>query len=132
MENNSREPAKFTGCRPVLRVSNLAESLRYYCENLGFVHEWSWPGEKELGTGQHPTFAYVFRGYFELFLSEEDPVGSAMTIVIGLPSAQSVDDLWVEYQNSSANVIEPPSERSWGTYEMCVRDLDGHLLRILR
>jgi uncharacterized glyoxalase superfamily protein PhnB len=125
MDDTTKDPVKFTGCRPVLRVSDLAASLTYYCGNLGFVKEWVMPADGK------PTFAYVYRGDFELFLSQELPVGSPMCIVVGLPSTGAVTALWEEYKMTDALVVETPSRRPWGTFEMRVRDRDGHIFRML-
>jgi predicted lactoylglutathione lyase len=34
------------------------------------------------------------------------------------------------WSHSGARIIEPPSRRPWGMYEMRVQDLDGHVLRV--
>ncbi len=122
----------FTGCRPVLRVADLQASLAYYCDTLGFTMDWSWPLPEDRPPGGHATSTSVFRGHFELSLSQEHPVGLPMTIVVGLPTRQAVDALFHQYATSEALVTDPPSERPWGTYEIRVSDLDGHILRVLR
>lgn len=122
----------FTGCRPVFEVADLGASIAYYTGALGFTLEWIVSEPAEDAKGHEPgATAHVYRGGFELLLRvESDPVGPA-EVVVGMTSAEEVDRVHEEYRRSGAIVREPPTRRPWGTYEMYVLDLDGHLLRVL-
>ncbi|TNF70538.1 MAG: hypothetical protein EP299_13870 [Acidobacteria bacterium] len=126
------EKPVFTGCRPVLPVADIAASVTYYCDALGFEVGWGWPDpENPEYEGEDSTLVYVFRGHFELLLESCDGPIYPMKIVVGMPSTDAVDVLAAEYQDSGAKIVEPPELRVWGTYEMLVLDLDGHRLRML-
>ena len=126
------ESPEFTGCRPVLPVNDLAASVAYYRDALGFEIGWGWPDvESSSEPAYAPSFVYLFRGHFELFLRAHDPPVQAVEIVVGLPSPEAVDRLAEEYRATEARVDEEPSQRPWGTYEMRVLDLDAHCLRML-
>ena len=122
------DPPVFTGCRPVLPVADLKASLTYYRERLGFELGWAWP---DPDTGEPPSLVYVFRGHFELFLRAQTPPVHPIEIAVGMPSQVVVDRLAQEYKDSGAKLVEAPSPRPWGTYEMLVCDLDDHRLRML-
>ena len=131
-ESTRGEPVAFTGCRPVLPVGDMAASLDYYCRVLGFREDWRWSdGTANAGDDDTPSFVYVLRGDFELFLATRPAPIQPVEIVVGLASTEAVDRLNEEYAASGAVVEEPATARPWGTYEMRVRDPDRHLLRLL-
>lgn len=127
------ERTEFTGCRPVLPVADMAASVAHYRDILGFTVEWGWPdappGTPE-GEARH-TFVSIFRSGFQLFLREREGSVQPVEIVVGMPDEPAVDAVAAEYVRTGARIHEPPSGRPWGTYEMEVRDLDGHRLRLL-
>jgi predicted lactoylglutathione lyase len=53
-----------------------------------------------------------------------------MWIHLDAHTARQLDALSAEWSQKGAHVVEPPSVRAWGIYEMRVRDLDGHVLRV--
>ena len=119
-------PVGFTGCRPVLPVADVQASLAHYCGPLGFTEDWRWSDDGDAAT----SFAYVWRGHFQLFLALRPAPIQPVEIVVGLAPVDEVDRLHREYLASGARIEEPPAARAWGTYEMRVRDPDGHLLEI--
>ncbi len=126
------QPVEFTGCRPVLPVTDVEVSIAHYGDVLGFTEDWQW-SDDEAGTERNnaPTFAYVYRGHFQLFLARRPAPTQSVEIVVGVQTVEDVDRLYQEYQSSGAMIEERPEARPWGTYEMRVRDPDLHLLRIL-
>ena len=126
------KPVEFTGCRPVLPVKDVEASIAHYVDVLGFTEDWRW-SDDDAGSepSDTPTFAYVYRGHFELFLARRPAPIEPVEIVVGVQSVEDIDRLYEEYQLSGAMIEERPEARPWGTYEMRLRDPDGHLLRIL-
>ena len=43
---------------------------------------------------------------------------------------ENVDDLYREYQERDAKILNSPANMPWGLREMIVEDLDGHRLRM--
>ena len=122
----------FTGCRPVFPIMNLDASLAYYVDVLGFTLDWRLPEPKGPGNDDDSSgIAYVYRGDFELLLQSGKSPVSPVEIVVGMPSTAAVDAIDREYVAAGAKILEHPSARDWGTYEMLVVDPDGHRLRIL-
>ena len=56
---------RFEHLVPVLNVADLARSLAYYVDGLGFEKQWEY--------GEPPTFAAIRRDQVQIFLSQEDP-----------------------------------------------------------
>jgi len=105
----------FEGVTPILRVRDLAASLEYYVQKLGFKIDW-----------QGPFFASVSRGRCHLFLSHGDQGHSGSWVWIGVEDAEA---LFQEYQASGAKIRHRPTNYEWA-YEMQVEDLDGNILRM--
>jgi uncharacterized glyoxalase superfamily protein PhnB len=105
----------FEGVTPILRVRNLAASVEYYVQRLGFKIDW-----------QAPIFASVSRDRCHIFLSEGDQGNPGGWVWIGLEDA---DALFEEYRASGAKVRHPPTNYDWA-YEMQVEDPDGNILRM--
>ena len=124
----------FCGCRPVLRVENVAHSIAHYVEVLGFRLGWAWSDELQrfLQSAEtyEPTFALVGRGQVQLMLSKQSQGAPGMWLHLDLQSAEKLDECYATWKSRGANILEPPALRAWGTYEMRVQDLDGHVLRV--
>jgi catechol 2,3-dioxygenase-like lactoylglutathione lyase family enzyme len=103
---------------PIIPVRNLAASVDYYVDALGFTLDWSEPG----GYG----FASLSRGKAHLFLAEGDQGNLGVWVWIGVGDAEA---LWKDYQRRGAKIRHPPTNFSWA-YEMQVEDLDGNVLRM--
>jgi catechol 2,3-dioxygenase-like lactoylglutathione lyase family enzyme len=105
--------------RPIYSVDDLAASLRYYRDSLGFRVDWT--------HGEPARFASVTRGGATLFLCDGCP---------GQPGAWSmsfspdVDRLHDELRRRGAIIRMAPTDMPWGLREMNVADPDGNILRI--
>jgi len=118
------DPAERAGNRfehlvPVLNVADLARSLAYYVDGLGFEKQWEY--------GEPPTFAAIRRDQVQIFLSQEDPKRLAGSLSIFV---QDVDALYADYRNSGAVILRPPTDFPWGVRGMDLEDPDGHRLRM--
>ncbi len=110
---------EFKSSTPILNVRNIARSIEYYVNKLGFVKKWDW--------GDPPTFGCVERGKVEIFLCEGCQGQSGTWVQIFL---HDVDALFDEYRRSGAIICEEPANCPWGVREMHVEDPDGHRLRM--
>jgi uncharacterized glyoxalase superfamily protein PhnB len=131
---NTDDGSGLSGCRPILCVQSVARSIEYYVNLLGFHLGWSWsdsdkrflrPGDE--GT---PTFALVGRGQVQLMLSQKSQGAPGMWLHLDVHTAEQLDALYDEWKRRGARIIEPPSSRPWGMYEMRVQDPEGHMLRL--
>jgi uncharacterized glyoxalase superfamily protein PhnB len=122
------------GCRPVLRVESVARSIEYYIECLGFRLGLAWSDRDQRflrpGDEAEPTFALVGRGQVQLMLSQKCQGAPGMWLHLDVHTADQLDALYEEWTRKGARIVEPPSCRPWGMYEMRVQDPDGHMLRV--
>lgn len=110
---------EFGGVTPVLRVREMAVSLDYYTQVLGFKINFKFPDSEA------PFFASISRGGCGIFLSEGDQgnPGSWMWI-----DGKDVEALYEEYRAAGAKIRHPPTNYPWAL-EMQVEDPDGNILR---
>jgi catechol 2,3-dioxygenase-like lactoylglutathione lyase family enzyme len=106
---------KFEHAEPILRVSDMAATVRYYTEVLGFVNaEWG-----------SDDFTAVSREGATIYLCYDSQGQYGTWVWVGV---DDVDALYQEYIQSGARVRHPPRNYPWAL-EIHVEDPDGHILR---
>jgi len=104
---------------PILYVSNIEASFRYYVGCLKFTRAWDW--------GEPATFGAVYFGKkVELFFCEggQGNPGSWMSIFI-----EHVDDYAQIIKAAGADIVYGPVDEPWGVREIHVKDPDGNIIR---
>lgn len=115
MEQADVTRTNFERANPILNVANMARSVQYYVEVLGFSNaEW---GSDE--------FTCVTRDNAGIYLSEGDQGQPGTWVWIGVGD---VEALYQEYKTTGATILHPPEDFPWAC-EMKVGDPDGHVLR---
>jgi hypothetical protein len=109
---NTDDSGGLFGCRPVLRV----EALRTAS---------SITSTASAGPGQTRS-----RGVVQFMLAQQSQGAPGMWIHLDVHTAEQLDVLCEEWTQKGARIVEPPSVRPWGMYEMRVQDLDGHVMRV--
>ena len=107
---------------PQLRITSARRSLAFYVDGLGFTVDW----EHRFEPG-FPLFMQLTRLGQTIFLTEHTgdcEVGGAVYFVV-----PDVDRCFAEFSGRGILLAEPPTDTSWGTREMVVRDPDGNHLR---
>ena len=104
----------FHQATPILRVADLAASLAYYLDVLGFHVQW-----------RMETIACVSRGDCGLVLCEGDQGNPGSWVWIGVGDAEA---LHAELEAKGAKVRNPPANFPWAI-ETQIEDLDGNVLR---
>src|SRR5919108_3571946 len=106
---------RFEGAEPILSVSDMSRSLRYYIDVLGFKNA-DWGGQD---------FTHVSRDAAGIYLCEGSQGQPGTWVWIGV---ENVAALYDEYIKSGATICHAPENYPWA-YEMKVEDPDGHILR---
>ena len=106
---------RFEHAHPILRVTDMARSLRYYLDVLGFRNA-DWGGDD---------FTCVTRDGASIYLSEGEQGHAGTWVWLGV---EDVEALHEEYARSGATILHAPENYSWAR-EMKVGDPDGHVLR---
>lgn len=106
---------KFEHAEPILRVSDMAASLRYYTEALGFANaEWG-----------SDDFTFVSRDGAGIYLCRGSQGQPGTWVWVGVEDAAA---LYQEYVESGARIRHLPRNYRWAL-EFHVQDPDGHILR---
>jgi catechol 2,3-dioxygenase-like lactoylglutathione lyase family enzyme len=115
MDFSNTRRTRFENSTPILNVVDMARSVRYYTDVLGFTNaEW---GNDE--------FTCVTRDRAAIYLCRGGQGQPGTWIWIGV---QDVAALHEEYKASGATIRHPPQNYEWAL-EMKVDDPDGHVLR---
>lgn len=120
----------FLNCKPILNVKDVAASIDYYCNKLGFNKVFSWKEEVGFCNDGKLTFAEVKRGDANIMLSLQEHVDKGFWIYLDLKDTEDVELLYQEFKAHGALIIELPNYKPWSMYEMLVKDLDSNFLRI--
>lgn len=115
MAPNNAMKTRFEHADPILSVSDMAVSVRYYVDALGFRNaDW--------GTN---FFTSVNRDTAGIYLCQGGQGRPGTWVWIGV---EDVATLAEEYKTSGAKILRAPENYPWA-YEMQVEDPDGHVLR---
>lgn len=111
--------AALTDLRSVLAVKDLAVSVEFYRERLGFTLEFEVPG-----------WAFLSRGRFHVMLGEcADAMGAHETgdhAYFAYVTVDGIDELYAELAANDVPRVQELSDRPWGMREFGVRTPDGH------
>jgi predicted enzyme related to lactoylglutathione lyase len=107
---------EFEHAEPILSVSDMAVTLKYYVDVLGFRNA-DWGSEY---------FTHVQRGTAGIYLCQGGQGRPGTWVWIGV---EDVAALYEEYSASGARIRLAPENYPWA-YEMHVEDPDGHVLRL--
>jgi predicted lactoylglutathione lyase len=106
---------RFECSTPILKITDMAVSTRYYVEVLGFRNA-DWGSDD---------FTCVTRDQAGIYLCRGGQGHAGTWVWIGV---EDVEALHQECQASGARIRHPPQNYPWA-HEMKVEDPDGHVLR---
>src|ERR1051325_5697364 len=107
---------------PQLRTTDLAESIRFYTEKLGFTVEFQYEDfyagiragnqvfHLKLVDGKDPSIEFVDRGeHFHLYLETDDAAAAAAAL-----------------KRNGVLIVKDVHDTPWGTREFVIKDDQGH------
>ncbi|RPD42283.1 glyoxalase superfamily protein [Chitinophaga barathri] len=109
---------KFQFAVPILYAANVAESLRYFTEVLGFEGHWGWENP--------PTFGGVYREHVAIYFCEGGQGQPGTWLAVNL---ENVDEYYEEIKTKGAKILSAPEDKEWHMREMLVEAPDGHMIR---
>lgn len=108
---------KFKSLQPLIPAIDVQSAVEFYQDILGFKVAWK--------DGSPATFAIVYRGDVEIFLTTNPDIEHAKSCSIRI-AVENIDGLYEEY--TSKNIIHPNgklSTKPWGLKEFVILDLNG-------
>jgi uncharacterized glyoxalase superfamily protein PhnB/ribosomal protein S18 acetylase RimI-like enzyme len=111
---------RLKGSEPVLPVSDILRTIRFYRDTLGFESEWTW--------GEPPVHAGVRWNNIQLmFHKNEDPakpIGPHAHYLF----VDDVQNLHAQHMSRGVKFESDIANQPWGVCEYSLRDPDGHRL----
>jgi lactoylglutathione lyase len=113
----------FHGATPILQVADLARSLRFYRDLLGFELTYRFPEDGD------PVFVSLEVPGGTVGLAAGDgPVESASTAIFAY--TDDVDAAFAALRAAGATVVAEPADQPWGERLASVADPDGYTVHI--
>ena len=111
---------------PLLHVSNSSTARDFYCNQLGFKFEFAHCAGQDQSD---PCYIGVSRDSAWLHISSFSGDGVADGVAIFF--VDNVDDFHEEFVSRGVKIDLEPTNQTWGTREMYVKDADGNCLRFI-
>ena len=108
---------------PVLSVTDSCRTEDYYCKILGFEKLFAYRPDP---SRSDPCYLGVARDGVVLHLHSFKPERAGMTDAFLY--VDDVDGLYAEVMARGATIHMPPTDQTWGTRELGIRDPDGNVL----
>jgi uncharacterized glyoxalase superfamily protein PhnB len=108
---------------PIIVVSDSFRAEDYYCKVLGFQKMFAYRPDPNKND---PCYLGVARDGVQLHLHSFKPERAGLTDVFLYVA--DVDQLYSDLLARGAICALPPTDQTWGTREMHIRDLDGNVL----
>lgn len=108
-------------CVPTIRISDARVSVPYYVDGLGFKKLWEHRFQPGL-----PVFVAIERDGHRVFLTEHPEASYGGMVYFYV---EDVNDLARSFASAGVQIGDGPTDQSWGTRELWLRDPDGNSLR---
>lgn len=123
-------PRHFFGVIPVFLVDNVEDTVSHYRDVMGF--------EVDFLYGTPANYASVSRDDAIINFTLSDPPGRRNSVRTSGPGngvdaylvVADIDDVYIEFQENGANVVEPIASYDYGMREFQVEDVNGYRLTI--
>lgn len=112
---------------PLLHVSDSSTASAFYCDKLGFRHEFSHRADD---AKPDPCYMGLTRDGVWLNLSSFSGDGVSGGVVNLF--VDDVDSLHAEFLAKGVRIDVAPVDQTWGSREMYIKDADGNCLRFIR
>ncbi len=111
---------------PVLHVGSAAAAEAFYCNRLGFHRQFAYRVDE---AAPDPCYMGLTRDGVWLHVSSFSGDGVSGGVVYLL--VEDVDALHAELVEKAVAIDLAPTDQTWGTREMYVKDADGNSLRFV-
>jgi uncharacterized glyoxalase superfamily protein PhnB len=115
---------------PSFAVADIADSMRFYQDVLGFEPGFTMPDES--GAIMHGS---VKRGDVELMFGridpnnphDEAPLGQGFCIYTTVGEEEDIDALFAQAKRAGGKILQEPVDQFWGHRDWAVADPDGYI-----
>jgi uncharacterized glyoxalase superfamily protein PhnB len=115
---------------PAFAVADIANSVRWYTDVLGFETSFTMPDES--GSLMHGS---VKRGDVEIMFGridpnnphDKEPLGQGMALYTTVGEDEDVDALYERAKQAGGTIVQEPKDQFWGHRDWAVADPDGYV-----
>jgi ribosomal protein S18 acetylase RimI-like enzyme len=110
-----------TGSSPIFVAADVAETIRFYREVLGFPSSWAYGDSPDFGAATWGKVTIMFSLQPE-FVGKVEGHGHWLDV-------EDVNGLYAQHLERGAMIVSPIEDKPWGKREYTVRDINGYHLR---
>jgi uncharacterized glyoxalase superfamily protein PhnB len=116
----------FENSVPVIGTADVAGTVRYFEEKLGFEKQWAW--------GEPPVYAGMKAGNAIVYIGEDLDLAGAIREKNLKPDlflwTTDIEAAYAQHRAQGAEIVEELAEKPWGVRQYTVREPNGYLLKI--
>ena len=116
-----KTPGSIVKSEAILAVADVAATIKFYREKLGFTKEWFWDDP--------PTHGGVEWGEVDIMFHLDPELAKHVEGHQHYFHVKGVGDLYARHQQNGVEIISPLERKPWGMREYTVRDPNGYHLR---
>jgi catechol 2,3-dioxygenase-like lactoylglutathione lyase family enzyme len=121
MGQENLPPVILKSSEAILAVADVAATVRFYRDVLGFEGEWLWENP--------PTFGGVRWGAVQVMLCRQPELARNVEGHQHFFFCDDIDALHQRHQAANAPIVSKLENKPWGVREYTVRDINGYHLR---
>jgi uncharacterized glyoxalase superfamily protein PhnB len=114
-----------------LAVTDIARSVRFYSETLGFAEPYTMAGPD--GAVMHGSVklgddTIMFGNIDPKNPHDHAPLGNGVALYTTVEDGNDIDALFTHAKSSGAAVVQEPTDQFWGHRDWAVSDPDGYVV----
>lgn len=116
---------------PTLAVKDIAASLRFYADVLGFESQGSLPdasGELIHASAKRGDVQIMFGRQNPAEPHDQEPLGRGVYLYTTVADDEDIDSLFAHARKAGATIVQEPTDQFWGHRDWTVADPDGFLV----
>jgi uncharacterized glyoxalase superfamily protein PhnB len=117
---------KYRNSVPVVATADVAATMKYYADVLGFSVLFSF--------GSPLVYAGMQRDGVQLYISQDENLADAIAQQTLHPEiflwVEDVDAWFVQHQRNGARIIEEISDRPWDARQYVIEDPNGYFIKV--
>ncbi len=118
-------PSTIHSTVPVVSTDDVQKTISYYTEVLGFVPDFQF-GDPVVYAGVKSGIAEIYFAYDPNLVKVIQKEGFSPEIFIWVTKA---DELYKAHTSKGAEIIDPISDRPWGSRQYTVKEINGYHLK---
>jgi catechol 2,3-dioxygenase-like lactoylglutathione lyase family enzyme len=116
----------FSSAVPVIATADVAGTVRYFEQTLGFKQQWLW--------GEPPVYAGIKAGGAMMYVCHDPELAATIKERRLGPDiflwANNIESVYRQHLANNAEITEELSARSWGVRQYVIREPNGYLLKV--